>query len=322
MKQENNKATNTATAESTITETVYSPSRINSFTECERQFYLKYIEEMSIEADPTIEACLGITVHEALQVLYEELRSGHTLTKEELLEVFTARWNANWDENTRMPKEKRTPEVCIADGRAMLSSYYDRFYPFDQGMTAALEPRLFFTVGEADYRFVGHVDRLELLPDGTYVIHEYKTGKNTLGRKRAAKNKQLALYEKAVRDNYPDAKKVICVLHRLRDQKAIDVEHAPEELNAILEEVANICADIESRAPLETSFPAKPFHLCPWCMQRPMCKEGSKRCGRLTLSPDERRILTRPSMLARKRAEKAGGSPRGRVYRGHELERR
>jgi hypothetical protein len=53
--------------------TVYSHSRLSCYEQCPARFKLQYIDKVETEVEQSVEAFLGVRVHEALEKLYRDL---------------------------------------------------------------------------------------------------------------------------------------------------------------------------------------------------------------------------------------------------------
>ena len=203
--------------------TVYSHSRLSCYEQCPQKFKLQYIDKLETEEEQTVEAFLGIRVHEALEKLYRDLAHQKINTLEELLTFFTSEWNTNWTDDIVIVKEEYSPENYLNMGRKYLTDYYQRYHPFRQGKTVALEELIRITLDpEGKYKLQGYIDRLTETRDGYYEIHDYKTNSRLPLADYIRSDRQLALYMIGVKNQYPDVKDVRLIWHFLKFDKEID----------------------------------------------------------------------------------------------------
>ena len=88
-------------------------------------------------------------------------------------------------------------------------AYYDRYQPFDEDRTLALEGQVFISLDEAgQHRMRGYIDRLAQRRDGTYEIHDYKTSSHLMVQSEADADRQLALYQIGVQSMWNDVTQV------------------------------------------------------------------------------------------------------------------
>src|SRR4030042_1989524 len=203
--------------------TVYSHSRLSCYEQCPQKFKLQYIEKIETEEEQTVEAFLGIRVHEALEKLYRDLQHQKADSVEELLAFFSSEWDANWTEDIIIVSDEYRPENYLSMGRKYLSDYYTRYHPFDQGKTVALEELIRITLdAEGKYKLQGYIDRLTETRDGYYEIHDYKTNSRLPLADYIRSDRQLALYMIGVKNQYPDVKDVRLIWNFLKFDKEID----------------------------------------------------------------------------------------------------
>lgn len=68
---------------------VYSHSRLDTFRQCPRKFYYRYIAKIPLEDEPEqIAPFLGSRVHDALEHLYRQAGNGHTLSLSQLTDFY------------------------------------------------------------------------------------------------------------------------------------------------------------------------------------------------------------------------------------------
>lgn len=68
---------------------VFSYSRLETFKQCPRKYYYRYVVRVRMKDQPeTIAAFVGSRVHEALQFVYERTQFGKVLLAREAIEYF------------------------------------------------------------------------------------------------------------------------------------------------------------------------------------------------------------------------------------------
>ena len=265
--------------------TVYSYSRLNTYTQCPLRFKLKYVEKAEPEFEQTVEAFLGSSVHAALEKLYRDLKYQQVMSLEEVLEFYGKEWADNWNEEFKIVRSEYGPENYRRMGEKYLANYYRRFQPFDQETHIALEKRVFIRFGPNNkYQLQGFIDRLSCTSDDTYVIHDYKTSAALPTQIEADEDKQLALYAVVVKEHYRDCINVKLVWHYLAFDKDVTSERADAELEELKAEIGELMDQIESAV----DFPPQRSALCGWCEYRPLCPYFSHLYKTERLSADER----------------------------------
>jgi putative RecB family exonuclease len=252
--------------------TVYSHSRLSCYEQCPQKFKLQYIEKLETEEEQTVEAFLGIRVHEALEKLYRDLAHQKRNTLEELLGFFTTEWDTNWTDDISIVQEEYHAENYLNMGKKYLSDYYQRYHPFNQGKTVALEDLIRITLdAEGNFKLQGYIDRLTETRDGFYEIHDYKTNSRMPLADYIRSDRQLALYMIGVQNQYPDVKDVKLIWHFLKFDKEIDSTRTDKELAQLKKDTIQLIETIED----DERYEAHPGYLCDWCEYQSCCPQWS-----------------------------------------------
>ncbi len=251
---------------------VYSHSRLSCYEQCPQKYKLKYLDKVETEVEESIEAYLGSRVHETLEKLYRDLGYQKADTLDELLDFFRSEWKKNWDDSIIIVKEEYGPENYLKMGERFITDYYNKYKPFDQGRTIALEERVLITLDDAgDYKLQGYIDRVMESEEGYYEVHDYKTNSRLPLPDYLDNDRQLALYAIGIKKRYPDVKDVKLVWHFLAFDKEIDSTRTDKELEALKKDVITLIEKIEG----EEKFEANPSLLCDWCEFKPICRQWS-----------------------------------------------
>jgi putative RecB family exonuclease len=233
---------------------------------------LKYIDRVETEVEQSIEAFLGVRVHETLEKLYRDLGYQKLNTLEELLDFFRDEWKKNWSDSIVIVKEGYGPQNYLKMGEKFITDYYNKYKPFDQGRTISLEERILINLDESgDYKLQGFIDRVMESEEGYYEVHDYKTNSRLPLPEYLDNDRQLALYAIGIKERYPDVKDVKLVWHFLAFDKEIDSTRTDEELEALKKDVIALIEKIES----DEKFAANPSRLCDWCEFKPICRQWS-----------------------------------------------
>jgi putative RecB family exonuclease len=252
--------------------TIYSHSRLSCYEQCPQKFKLQYIDKLETEGQQTIEAFLGIRVHEALEKLYRDLEHQKKNSLEELLVYLENEWNANYSDDILIVNTQYRSDNYLQMARKYLSDYYHHYHPFTQGKTISLEELIRITLDtEGVYKLQGYIDRLSETKQGFYEIHDYKTNSRLPLGEYIRTDRQLALYMIGVKHQYPDVKEVRLIWHFLKFDKEIDSTRTEEELSRLKQETIRLIQQIES----EEKYDANPGFLCNWCEFKPWCPQWS-----------------------------------------------
>jgi putative RecB family exonuclease len=241
-------------------QSVFSPSSLNCFENCPRQYAFRYIEKIEIETEG-IEAFVGKRVHEVLERLYQFVGQGLLPS----LPRVVARYHANFDEQYDTARVRITREGTPADfyrdsGVRGLENYYRRHYPFDGDQTVGLERPIHFALDDdGRYAVRGIIDRIARARDGVLEIHDFKTDLD--------RDRQLGLYELGIREQLGESGDIRLVWHYvLRDVQRTS-QRSPEQREQLRANTARAIDKIRA----EREFAPKPSGLCGWCEFRDRC---------------------------------------------------
>ena len=199
---------------------VYSYSRIEAFRNCPEGYKYRYVD--GIIPKPTIETFLGSRVHEALYKLYKDIWNKKVNSLDEIITYYRRVWQREWNDQVRIIQKGLTAEHYYRIGEECLRTYYEAYAPFDEGKTLGLERKVRFRLGGNDHYIQGVVDRIVQKDEYVYEIHDYKTSGFLPVQDQVDKDKQLALYQIALREMWPDVKGVTLIWHYLRHGKEPD----------------------------------------------------------------------------------------------------
>jgi RecB family exonuclease len=246
----------------------FSPSKLNTYRDCPRRYRYRYVDGLRRRVE-TSETLLGSCVHKALEELYAGLIHGRAFTLDETLAVFDRGWSAGWSDAVLNRHKEYGPEHHQAAGRDCVRAYFKAFAPFQQDTTIAVEKRLGFALqaeGES-IRIEGLVDRLARVRGGVYEVHDYKTTANLPGQAELDADWQLAIYDVAVRANWPDAREVGLVWHFVRFGQTMKSSRTAPQREELLGKISELIGQIKH----DHSFLPRRSALCDWCEYRDIC---------------------------------------------------
>jgi putative RecB family exonuclease len=254
---------------------VYSHSRISSYENCPLQYRYRYIDKIKRDVEG-IEAFVGKLVHEILEDLYGDLERARAATAADYQAAFRDLWRRRYSPAVRIVRENMTADDYRALGERCVEDFFKRHHPFDSGEVLGCETRVDFSLDkEGRYRMLGFIDRIDRLAPGVIEIHDYKTG--SLPRNGALKNdRQLTLYEIALRERWSDVREVKHVWHYLAHDKTFVERRAPEDLKRTRLTTIRAIQNIEA----STDFPARTSALCSWCEYQTICPEWEGKIAR------------------------------------------
>lgn len=243
----------------------YSYSRLNTFHQCKLKYKYQYIEKVETEIENTIEAFMGGMVHQVLEKLYMDIKFQKMPSLQELLKHYEDLWAKNWNEAIIIVRKQYSADNFKKMGVKFITDYYNRYKPFDQTKTLALETMRKIEISSG-ILFHIRIDRLAM-DDDVYEIHDYKTSNSLPTKQDIDKDRQLSIYAYGLKLMYPDARKIRLIWHYLAFDKEICIERTDEELEKVKEGMLEIIKDVE----VCTEWPATESALCRWCAFQPIC---------------------------------------------------
>ena len=268
----------------------FSHSRIESFETCPKKYEFCYLLKVPRGPDG-IEAFMGSRAHEALEWLYSEVRACRVPTADEVAGAYSDAWDAEWSDDVRITRRGRAAEDYRAIGEKAVRAYHARYAPFDSDITVGLEARIALRLDE-DHEITGFVDRIAKVDDGVWEIHDYKTSASLMTQAKADADRQLALYELALREMYPEIERVDLVWHYLVFDTEVRSTRTPEQLDTLRADVLEKIRRIEA----QSAYPARTSNLCDWCEYKPICPAWRHLFETAAL-PAEERALEEGSVL-------------------------
>ncbi len=264
----------------------FSPSKLDVYKNCARRYQYKYVDRIA-RYRKTPETVVGTSVHAAFEELYGLVSGGKIPTLDEVQAFYLKALASEWDETIQLKDARFTKENWTKVGADCVELYYKAHAPFSEDRTIAVEKRVGFPlkVEDNEYRIEGFVDRLSLAPDGAFEIHDYKTAKTLPSQEHADADWQLALYELAVRREWPDARAVRLKWHYVRHGATLTSVRDDAARARLLEDVSKTIAAIKR----DHEFAPNPGPLCDWCEYRDLCPVFAHAVKIAALPPEERK---------------------------------
>jgi len=240
-----------------------SPSSIGTWQQCPLRY--RYSRLDKIPEPSTKEQILGSYTHEVLETLYGLPADQRTLRQAK--DLCASLWVEPWG------PEIEALGMSQDDQRAFRWQAWwciEALWKMEDPSTvelAGIEERLEMTVGDAT--LLGIVDRWQLLPDGTALISDYKTGKKAKPKYEAEKRFQLGVYTLLVEDVLSVGVSSAELLYlkegvRWAIKPSNDLRaHVTNTVKSVWSEITESCASGQ--------FTARTSILCDWCAYKPTC---------------------------------------------------
>jgi len=251
---------------------LYSHSRISTFENCPLKYKFHYLDKIECEVCENIEAFMGKMVHETLEKLYTDLKFQKMPKLNEVKDDLKGLWEKNYNDSIKIVKKGYESENYLKMALKFVEDYYESNKPFNDGVTIGTEMRIVINLDdEGKYKLQGYIDRLTCVNNEEYHIVDYKTNSHLKLQEQLDDDRQLALYQIAVQNQFKDAKKVLLKWHFLAFNKALTSTRSKEDLEKLKINTINLIKKIESAKKYE----AKKSSLCDWCEFRGICPEWS-----------------------------------------------
>lgn len=275
-------------------------SQLKLYEQCPLRYRFYYIERLR----PTyqlVESFVGARVHESMEYLYVHLKNQDLRPVADVIQFYSRRWEQMWSSTVQIVNQRRNREWYRRYGEKCLRRYYVQHYPFLEPGIHMIEVEWPFQIvlgPEGRYRMRGHVDRLTRRDDNSYVVHDYKTSQYVPRKGMLARDLQPGVYQLAVRETFPEARKVSVSWHYLASQQEIRPTLSANQLDRLRTKLVRRIDKIEQ----DQEFSPRPTKYCRNCEYKQICpaqnditsrttsRAKSVEHGRLSQSP-----MTQPS---------------------------
>ncbi len=222
-----------------------SLGKIKTFLQCPLKYKLANIDQVSGNPRPGAGLCFYKSLHSALEYFHKEGNSPLP-SREFLLNLLDRNWDPSGYQDEGEAKQYRIL------GESILKDFYQSFsaekhdVKYLSVMVKAKTKKCFIT---------SRADRVDLLPDGTYEVINYKTGKNVMEPADLARDPQaVIIYLGANAHKRLEGKVSKVSFYFLRANRKITVTPTPEDIRhvtSLIDETAgNIAALAKGKNPL------------------------------------------------------------------------
>jgi putative RecB family exonuclease len=241
-----------------------SPSRVTAFTDCALAYRFANLDRLP--EPPSPHAVKGTLVHAALERLFAlEAPERTPEAGAACLAAAVAALRAD-EEFVTLGLDEEGTAGFVADAERLLGKYFAMEDP-TQVHAIGIELRLEAEVGGVSLR--GIIDRLDLLPDGSLRVVDYKSGRSPGEKYEKAKLLGVDAYALLIERTLGVLPSAVRLLY-LSDGIAITCTPSAQNGRFIEKKVEAIWTTIQ-RANQTDSFKPQPGRLCDWCAFQPFC---------------------------------------------------
>jgi len=243
-----------------------SYSSLEAFEHCPQKY--KFSEIDKIKEPKSKEAIFGNYIHEVLEWLYSQDPRFPTL--EALIDYY----HQNWPNKEKFKWSDEAEEKSyFEDGLRMLKKFYEDNKDREV-LVLELESRFEAVIDEkpnepgGKHILSGVIDRIDKLPDGTFEIIDYKTGKRLPAQDLVDNNLQLSLYAIGLKEKWPKIRveDLRLTLYYLKAGEKLETRRTEEDLEKTKQAVINLIHQIE-----KSDFRPRPSPICQWCGYKNIC---------------------------------------------------
>lgn len=235
-----------------------SPYKLSIFQRCPLRYKFQYIDYLGDKYKKEWPHFIfGRAIHKALADFFRVPPEGRTL--EGLKHLLRQHWLR---QDRRVFKSAEEERMW---GEKALEALESCYRSEDMSIQPeVIEERL--EVPVADFTLIGRIDRVDRLPDGAYELIDYKTGTYTPPQDEFDQDLQMSIYclglyhQRAI-----FASKLTA--HYLQARKKLTTTRSKEELDAAVEKIREIIAQIEETKQFKPNV--NPF--CTWCDYLVIC---------------------------------------------------
>jgi len=245
-----------------------SPSRASDFRQCPLMFRLRVVDQ--IPEPPSAAATLGTLVHSVLERLFDLPAAERTI--EAATGMLEPTWSAMREASLELGALHDSPAVeraWLSEAGGRLATYFTLENP-GRLEPAAREELVEWQLPDGPL-LRGVIDRVDVAPDGSIRVVDYKTGKSPSPQYGSQAKFQMRFYALLVERLRGRRASVLQLLY-LKDGASVVLNPTEQDLEQIEHEVRSLWDEIVAAATTST-WRTRRSALCGWCSFQALCPE-------------------------------------------------
>ena len=246
----------------------FSYSKLETYLSCPLQFKYAYVDKLVVEEPVNFSATLGIAVHRALELFFQNIQ-----TLDELLSIWRKLCKNEYFTDPKLLWTSVThKKLFYNQGKQLLTDFFNtgqHLYTKPTYSVVGLEKSFQITFDR--WQLTGFIDKIESHSDKVFIC-DYKTGKHMLTQQQADEHLQLTFYSLAYRKLYKQQEQGL-YLYYLKHNTILKTKRQVEHF----EKLHSILNDITQKI-LNEQFEPKPSYFnCKYCKYNSNCQNSIYR---------------------------------------------
>jgi len=244
-----------------------SYSSLENFHSCPQKYKFSAIDK--IKEPKSKELIFGNYIHDVLYWLYKE--NPYFPSLEVLLDYYQKNWP---DKSVFNWLDEKEEKKYFQQGELILRNFYEANKNY-QSLILDLEAHFEAVIDEnpetSDGKHIlsGIIDRIDKLPDGTFEIIDYKTGKRPPPNEMILdSNFQLSIYAIGLKERWPKVNldDLRLSLYYLKPGEKLESRRTEEDLEQAKSRIINLIHQIQT-----SDFKPRVSNFCDWCGYKKIC---------------------------------------------------